>query len=69
MRVNVNKLKGKITESQITMEGLAETIGIDASTFYRKLKANGLTFTVAQMHQIVDALHLTKDEATQIFLS
>lgn len=68
MRVDVNKLKGKIAENQLTPERVASAIGIDGSTFYRKLKANGLTFTVEQMHKIVDVLRLSKEEATQIFL-
>ena len=68
MKVDVNKLKGKMAEKQLTAEALATTIGIDGSTFYRKLKANGLTFTVAQMHRIAEVLQLSKEEATQIFL-
>ena len=69
MSVDVPRLKEKISACHLTPEKLAERIGIDHSTFYRKLKADGLTFTVAQMHAMADVLNLTKDEAIQIFLN
>lgn len=38
---NVDKLKGKIKEMRLTPEKLAEAIGIDKSTMYRKLGNGG----------------------------
>ncbi len=35
--VNVNKLKGKIVERGLNVENLAERIGLDRATLYRKL--------------------------------
>lgn len=64
----MNKLRGKIVERGITQEELAVKIGVDASTFSRKMKSLGLSFTVEQVHKIVAELGLTADEATQIFL-
>lgn len=52
----------------MTHEELANKLGIDASTLSRKMKSDGLSFTVGQMHKIVDVLGLTADEAKQIFL-
>lgn len=68
MQTNMDKLRGKMAENKITQEELAETIGIDSSTFYRKMKFNGANFTVGQMHKIADALNLSPDEALTIFL-
>ena len=68
MRTDMDKLRGKIAEKRLTQDDLAGRIGVDPSTLSRKMKANGLAFTVGQMHQIVDALGLTTYEAMQIFL-
>lgn len=68
MKTDMHKLRGKIVERQLTQEEFAALIGMDASTFSRKMRANGLAFTVGQMHKIVDILALSHDEATQIFL-
>ena len=46
MNVNVNKLKGKIVENGMTVSTLAEKIGVDRATLYRKLSNNGETMLV-----------------------
>ena len=66
--MQVNKLKGKIVESGKTLEYVASAIGIDRSTFYRKLKAHGNTFTVEEMNKMVQEIPLTTEEAKEIFL-
>lgn len=66
--VNVSKLKGKIVERNTTQEELATTIGIDKSTFYRKMKQNG-NFSIKEVNLIVSALNLSKDEAMSNFFS
>lgn len=66
--VNTNKLKGKIVENGLTVAMLAEKIGIDRTTLYRKLSNNGETMLVKDANAIVAALSLTADEAVQIFL-
>lgn len=48
MNVNVNKLKGKIVENGMTVSALAEKIGVDRATLYRKLSNNGETMKVVQ---------------------
>lgn len=62
-------LKRKIVEAGTTVERIAAIIGIDRSTFYRKMKNEGKTFTVEEMNKIVSALHLSKEEAVTIFFS
>ena len=67
--VNVNKLKGKIVENQTSVKELSDAIGVDESTFYRKLRSGGEPFTIGEADQIAKLLELTKDEATSIFFS
>ncbi|MBQ9269719.1 MAG: XRE family transcriptional regulator [Oscillospiraceae bacterium] len=69
MQVNIEKLRGKMAENSTSGTELAKAIGMDESTFYRKMKAKGLAFTIAQMHNIVDKLNLTDEEAISIFLA
>lgn len=66
--VDVSKLKGKIVERDTTQEELANKIGIDKSTFYRKMKQNG-NFSIKEVNLIVSTLNLSKDEAMSIFFS
>lgn len=67
--VNVNKLRGKIVENGLTVEGVADLIGIDKSTIYRKINGRGEAFTVREANLLCDALKLSKDEAVAIFFS
>ena len=68
MGTNMDMLRGKMAERNITIEEMARKMGVDASTFYRKMKSDGTNFTVGQMHTIVEVLELTSEEATSIFL-
>ena len=52
---NVDKLKGAIKEKRLTPEKVAESIGIDKSTMYRKLSNGGDDFTIKP----VSYTHLT----------
>ena len=65
----MNKLRKKITDCKMTRSKLADCIGIDPSTFSRKMKSNGLSFTVGEMQKIVETLDLTAEDAIQIFLT
>lgn len=67
--VNVDKLRGKIVEKRMTIGQLAPMVGIDKSTFYRKLNEDGKTFTIKEVELIVKKLKLTKDEAIEIFFN
>ena len=68
MSTNMDKLRGRMAELKLSPEDMAKEIGVDPSTFYRKIKSDGVNFTVGQMHKIVDVLHLTREEAASIFL-
>ena len=39
--ININKLKKEIALNNLSIEELSEKIGIDKSTFYRRLESNG----------------------------
>ncbi|WP_125580820.1 XRE family transcriptional regulator [Lacticaseibacillus suibinensis] len=67
MHVNTLKLKGKIVERQMTQEGVAKEIGIDRSSFYRKMKKGGETFTVGDIHSMILTLNLGTAEIMDIF--
>lgn len=67
MNVNINKLKGKIVENGTTVAELAEKMGVDRATLYRKMSNGGETMLVKDANAIVEALHLNADEAVAIF--
>lgn len=69
MQVAVNKLKGKMAEKEVSGEVLSKYIGIDPSTFYRKLRAKGETFTFREVFAIAEKLELSSDEASSIFFA
>lgn len=68
MSTNMDILRKKMEMCQVTNDEMARQLGINPSTFYRKLKSDGTTFTVGQMHKIVEVLGLAADEASSIFL-
>ena len=64
--MNVLKLKGKMVEMEHSVEALALKLGIDNSTFYRKMNRGG-KFTIEEAQKIKDALSLSDEEVTAIF--
>ena len=66
--MNLNKLKGKIVENGMNVERLADAIGVDRSTLYRKLN-NGEQITIGEAARIKDALGLSAGDAYDIFFS
>lgn len=66
--VNVSMLRGKIVECNTTQEAVADAMGINRSTFYRKMKEKGRFFTVEQVQQMAKILSLSSDEVMKIFL-
>lgn len=68
--VNVNKLKGKIVERELSVVKVAEMTGISADTLYRKLKKDKSDFfTIKEATSISRALELDIDEVNAIFFS
>lgn len=69
MVVNVQLLREKIERTGMTVEKFSTAIGINPSTFYRKIEDGGHKFTVGQMHRTVEVLGLKQCEAVKIFLN
>lgn len=67
--ININKLKGKIIENNMSIPLLAYDLEIDCSTLYRKLNNRGEKLTVKEANEIVKILNLTTEEAISIFFS
>lgn len=69
MRVDADLLRGAIVGRGMTQERVATLIGMDRSTFSRKMRSGALDFSVKEMHKMCDVLRLSNTEAIQIFLS
>lgn len=66
--MKTNKLKGKIVEKGMNVEALADKIGLERSTLYRKLN-NFEKISIGEAMRMKVALEMTDDEAISIFLS
>jgi hypothetical protein len=64
---NVLSLKAKIVENNTTQDVIADEIGINRSTFYRKMKSGGDQFTVREVRAITHVLRLNCDDVMRIF--
>lgn len=69
MVVNVQRLKSKIAEKENTQEHVADEMGMNRSTFYRKMKNGGNGFTVGDIHKMVSCVPLTREEAIDFFFT
>lgn len=67
--VNIDKLRGIMRERRISVEELAEAIGIDGSTLYRRFADGGESFTIKEVNAIVEVLGLDEETALAIFFA
>lgn len=67
--IKVNLLKAKLVERELSVTNLAEMIGLDRATLYRKLQDGGYGITVGEANKIVSALNLSLTEAMEIFFA
>ena len=65
--VDINKLNGKIVENKTTKENIAKQLGIDRTTFLRRLNRGKLL--IGDAHKICEVLNLSTSEAVEIFLA
>lgn len=68
MDINIKALRDEIDKKQMSIQQFSRIIGINPSTFYRKVEKGGEGFTVGQMHKIGEALGLSNKELANIFL-
>ena len=66
--MDVQKLKGKIVEKGMNVEAVAEQIGVDRSSLYRKLN-NFEKITIGEANRLKDVLCLSDEEAKSIFFA
>lgn len=69
MQDKISILRSKICEAGITQEELSKELGINQSTFYRKIKSGVDSFYVGEAQKMIEVLHLSADDANHIFLS
>lgn len=67
--VDVDKLRGKITEHRMNAATVAEAVGINKATFYRRINTGGGSFTVDEAYKVSRLLGLTLEEVNQIFFA
>ena len=67
--VNIRKLKARMVEKDMSVDQLAEKIGVDRSTLYRRFADNGASFTIGEAMKIRFALDLNSDQAAEIFFA
>jgi hypothetical protein len=65
--MDIDKLRGKMTERHVTMRMLSNELLVDRSTVVRMFGAGDERFSVAQTRKIGILLHLTADEFMAIF--
>lgn len=66
--MKLNKLKAKIVENGINVEAVADYIGVDRSSLYRKLN-NFEKITIGEATKLKECLGISDEEAIDIFLS
>ena len=66
--MKLNKLKARIIENGMNVEALADAIGVERSTLYRKLNKFE-KITIGEAGKIKNALGLTDEDAIDIFLT
>lgn len=68
MGIDIAIFEQELKKKGLNKEKVAERLGMDASTLYRKLKAGGEKITVGEVHGIIDILDLSREQAANIFL-
>lgn len=66
--MNIKKLKGKMVELDISIDKLAELLGKNKATIYRRF-SKPETITIGEAMCIKAALNLSDEDASEIFLN
>lgn len=67
--VDIDKLKAAIAEKGYSLHTFSALLSIDKSTFYRKVLAEGETFSIKEADEIATVLNLKYDDVMCIFFS
>lgn len=65
--IRINKLRARIVEREMTIGTVADRMGINRSTFYRKMRTG--EFTVREVRSLSEILALSPSDITEIFFS
>lgn len=65
--IRINKLRARIVEREMTIGTVADRMGINRSTFYRKMRTG--EFTVREVRSLSEILNLSPDQITEIFFT
>ncbi|UYI60215.1 helix-turn-helix domain-containing protein [Lacticaseibacillus paracasei] len=68
VNVNLDRLKGLMTERHVTQDSLALALGIARSTLFRKMQRGGKDFTAQEIFKMMQFIPLSDQEAIDIFL-
>lgn len=66
--MNFDKLAQIMKDKNVSHEEISKFIGIDRSTFYRKMNQQSTEFTISQVKMIAKFLNLSEEEFNDIFL-
>jgi len=66
--MNTQKVEKLRKEKGITIPQMAAELGMDASTYYRKMKTNGDEFSAADLMVFKRVLGMSKETALDILL-
>lgn len=69
VNVNLDRLKGLMTERHVTRDSLALALGIARSTLFRKMQRGGKDFTAQEIFKMMQSIPLSDQETIDIFLS
>ena len=67
--MNIQKVEERRKDLGISVPEIAEMLGMDASTYYRKLQKNGEGFSALDLTVFKRELHLSEKEALELLLS
>ena len=66
--MQVDMLRQKIKDSGKTSDEIAAEIGVNRSTYFRKMAENGEKFSIREMRRLVKTLGISYEDAIRIFL-
>lgn len=67
--MNTEALKTFMETAGISAKQMANVIGVDVSTWYRKLQTNGDSFTIREMNTMIRRCNMSTVEAANIFFN
>lgn len=67
--MNTAEVKQRMKDKHITGEMMAKELGMDPSTYYRKMQKNGENFSVVDLNVFKRMLELEDQEALNILLA